>query len=131
MNKHRSLLRIKSHKSRARLYRYLTADEVGDMFDAIEDERRSRKILLRNDATIYGKMLLMRCIPIMQSISWHSVPKKDLAGYLRLCRPKKPLRSVKYCTSEDKKPQGAIMSTEYVAIAGNRDGPLGNACCQT
>ena len=71
-------------QQRARLYRYLTAKEVGDMFDAIEDEPEEvvkyfEEMTPQYVANVIDEMYTDNAVDILAY-----VPKKDLAGYLRL-----------------------------------------------
>ena len=71
-------------QQRARLYRYLTANEVGDMFDAIEDEPEEvvkyfEEMTPQYAANVIDEMYTDNAVDILAH-----VPKKDLASYLRL-----------------------------------------------
>ena len=106
-------------QQRARLYRYLTAKEVGDMFDAIEDEPEEvvkyfEEMTPQYVANVIDEMYTDNAVDILAY-----VPKKDLAGYLRLLPTEKAAEIREMLHYEDKT-AGAIMSTEYVAIAGNQ-----------
>lgn len=106
-------------QQRARLYRYLTANEVGDMFDAIEDELEEvvkyfEEMTPQYAANVIDEMYTDNAVDILAH-----VPKKDLASYLRLI-PQEKAAEIREMLHYEDKTAGAIMSTEYVEILGNQ-----------
>ena len=108
-----------NENQRARLYRYLTAEEVGDMFDAIEEEPEDvvtyfKEMPTQYAANVIDQMYTDNAVDILAY-----APKKDLAKYLRLIPTEKATEIREMLHYEDKT-AGAIMSTEFVEIVGNQ-----------
>lgn len=87
-----------TEKQRARLYRYLTAEEVGDMFDAIEEEPEEvvnyfKEMTPQYAANVIDQMYTDNAVDILAYAQ-----KKDLAKYLRLIPKKRPQKSEKCFT---------------------------------
>ena len=108
-----------TEKQRARLYRYLTAEEVGDMFDAIEEEPEEvvnyfKEMTPQYTANVIDQMYTDNAVDILAYAQ-----KKDLAKYLRLI-PQEKAAEIREMLHYEDKTAGAIMSTEFVEIVGNQ-----------
>ena len=108
-----------TEKQRARIYRYLTAEEVGDMFDAIEEEPEEvvnyfKEMTPQYAANVIDQMYTDNAVDILAYAQ-----KKDLAKYLRLI-PQEKAAEIREMLHYEDKTAGAIMSTEFVEIVGNQ-----------
>jgi magnesium transporter len=108
-----------NERQRARLYRYLTAEEVGAMFNAIEDEPQDvvnyfKEMTPKYAAMVINEMYTDNAVDILAYAQ-----KKDLAKYLVLL-PSETAKEIKEMLHYEDKTAGAIMSTEYVEIVGNQ-----------
>ncbi|WP_278915911.1 magnesium transporter [Ligilactobacillus agilis] len=104
---------------RARLYRYLTPEEVGDMFNAIEEEPQDvvgyfKEMPLKYAGEVIYEMYTDNAVDILA----YADPQ-DLNEYLRHV-PQEAANEIREMLHYEDKTAGAIMSTEYVAITANQ-----------
>ena len=104
---------------RARLYRYLTPEEVGDMFNAIEEEPQDvvgyfKEMPLKYAGEVIYEMYTDNAVDILA----YADPQ-DLNEYLHHV-PQEAANEIREMLHYEDKTAGAIMSTEYVAITANQ-----------
>lgn len=103
---------------RARLYRYLTPEEVGDMFNAIEEEPEKVVSLFEEMTPAYAAGVINEMYSD-NAVDILTYAKKDnLNKYLQLL-PAKTAAEIRRMLHYEDKTAGSIMSTEFVAIPGN------------
>lgn len=106
-------------KQRARIYRYLTPQELGEMFNAIEQDPEIvvgylEEMTPRYASAVVQNMYTDNAVDILAY-----APKKELLRLLRLM-PAATSGELKELLHYEDKTAGAIMSTEYVQILGNQ-----------
>ncbi|KRL04791.1 magnesium transporter [Liquorilactobacillus oeni] len=106
-------------KQRARVYRYLTPEELGATFNAIEEE--PERVISYFDemtpnyaAAVITQMYTDNAVDILAFAE-----KKNLANYLRLM-PREKSDEIKEMLHYEDKTAGSIMATELVKIVGNQ-----------
>ncbi|KRM19223.1 Mg2+ transporter [Ligilactobacillus hayakitensis DSM 18933 = JCM 14209] len=104
---------------RARVYRYLTPDEVGEIFNVSEEEPALlagyfEEMTPRYAAQVINSMYTDNAVDILAFAK-----KKNLAKYLKLI-PSEDASEIREMLHYEDKTAGAIMSTEYVDIVGNQ-----------
>ncbi|GBG95656.1 magnesium transporter MgtE [Ligilactobacillus salitolerans] len=105
---------------RSRLYRYLTAVEVGDMFDAIEEEPEEvvkyfQEMPISYAAKVIDEMYTDNAVDILAYAQ-----NKDLTHYL-LALPEERSAEIRSLLHYEDKTAGALMTTEYVDIFASQD----------
>lgn len=105
---------------RNRVYRYLTAEEVGDMFDGIEEEpetvvRFFKEMPVQYAAQVIDEMYTDNAVDILAYAQ-----NKDLTHYL-LALPAERSAEIRELLHYEDKTAGAIMTTEYVDIFADQD----------
>ena len=103
---------------RARLYRYLTPEEVGDMFNAIEEEPEKVVSLFEEMTPAYAAGVINEMYSDNAVDILTYAKKDDLNKYLQLL-PAKTATEIRRMLHYEDKTAGSIMSTEFVAIPGN------------
>ncbi|KRL38831.1 magnesium transporter [Liquorilactobacillus uvarum] len=106
-------------KQRARIYRYLTPDELGDTFDAIEEDPESIVDYFKEMEPDYAAKVITQMYTDNAVDALAFADKKDLPKYLRLMSREKA-DEIKELLHYEDKTAGAIMATEYVKIVGNQ-----------
>ncbi|KRM95819.1 Mg2+ transporter [Liquorilactobacillus aquaticus DSM 21051] len=106
-------------KQRARIYRYLTPDELGDTFDAIEEDPESIVDYFKEMEPEYAAKVITQMYTDNAVDVLAFADKKDLPKYLRLMSREKA-DEIKELLHYEDKTAGAIMATEYVKIVGNQ-----------
>ncbi|MHC3376642.1 magnesium transporter [Ligilactobacillus equi] len=104
---------------RNRIYRYLSPVEMGDMFNAIEEEPDQvvnyfKEMIPQYAADVIYEMYTDNAVDILAYAK-----AKDLNQYLELL-PAEAAVEIRGMLHYQDKTAGAIMSTEYVAITGNQ-----------
>lgn len=105
---------------RSRVYRYLSAEEVGDMFDAIEEEpedvvRYFKEMPVQYAAKVIDEMYTDNAVDILAYAQ-----NKDLTHYL-LALPEERSAEIRELLHYEDKTAGALMTTEYVDIFADQD----------
>lgn len=113
------IFRDLNEQQRARVYRYLKPEEVGDMFDAMDQDPEEvihylEEMTMAYAAAVINGMYTDNAVDVLAYAK-----KEDLLGYLRLL-PAKTAAEIKRMLHYEDKTAGSIMSTEYVAINGNQ-----------
>ncbi len=109
-----------SRALRNRVYRYLTATEVGDMFDAIEEEPQEvvkyfKEMPVEYGAAVINEMYTDNAVDILAYAQ-----NKDLTRYL-LALPEERSAEIRELLHYEDKTAGALMTTEYVDILADQD----------
>ena len=104
---------------RSRLYRYLTPEEVGEIFNVSEEEpvvlaNYFEEMTPRYAAQVINSMYTDNAVDILAYAK-----KKNLVKYMKLLQEESATEIREMLHYEDKT-AGAIMSTEYVDIVGNQ-----------
>lgn len=105
---------------RSRVYRYLSAEEVGDMFDGIEEEpedvvRYFKEMPVSYAAAVIDEMYTDNAVDILAYAQ-----NKDLTHYL-LALPAERSAEIRELLHYEDKTAGALMTTEYVDIYADQD----------
>lgn len=106
-------------RQRARLYRYLTPEELGATFNAVEEEPEAvikyfDEMTPNYAAAVLGQMYTDNAVDILAFAE-----KKKLVQYLRLM-PTEKSAEIKEMLHYEDKTAGAIMATEFVQIVSNQ-----------
>lgn len=108
-----------NQNQRARVYRYLTSKEVGDMFNAFEGPAEDVVEYFKEMPTKYvGEVIYEMYTDNAVDILAYAKPQ-DLAKYL-LYVPEKEANEIRQLLHYDNKTAGAIMSTEYMTISSDQ-----------
>ena len=101
---------------RTRLYRYLTPEGVGDMFNAIEEEPEKVVAFFDEMTPTYAAGVIneMYSDNVVDILAYAN--KEHLNNYLRLL-PAKTAAEIRKLLHYEDKTAGSIMSTEFVAIS--------------
>lgn len=104
---------------RSRLYRYLTPEEVGEIFNVSEEEpvvlaNYFEEMTPRYAAQVINSMYTDNAVDILAYAK-----KKNLVKYMKLL-PEESATEIREMLHYEDKTAGAIMSTEYVDIVGNQ-----------
>lgn len=108
-----------SPKQRARVYRYLTPQECGEMFNAIEQDPQIvvaylEEMTPRYASAVVQHMYTDNAVDILAFAS-----KKELTRLLKPM-PNETSSELKELLHYEDKTAGSIMSTEYIQILGNQ-----------
>ncbi|WP_057742466.1 magnesium transporter [Liquorilactobacillus capillatus] len=108
-----------NEKQRVRVYRYLTPIELGDTFDAIEEDPEDIVAYFKEMTPDYAAKVITQMYTDNAVDVLAFADKKDLPKYLRLMSREKA-DEIKELLHYEDKTAGAIMATEYVKIVGNQ-----------
>ncbi|WP_281164231.1 magnesium transporter [Liquorilactobacillus sicerae] len=105
-------------RQRQRLYRYLTAHEVAEAFNELEDKAAGAKYMAemtpKYAAKVISSMYTDNVVDILANAQ-----QEDLGRYLHFLPPQKAAEIREMLHYQDKT-AGAIMATEFVSILGNQ-----------
>lgn len=103
-------------QQRAKVYRYLSAKELGDMFDELEVNEGNAIAYLKEMNPHQGAMVLSEMYTDNTVDMLSDATSSDLATYLNLL-PSGEKNEVRKLLNYEDKTAGALMTTEYVAVS--------------